>query len=137
VICRALFSFYSLLFRPAAIHHRHRHRHYTSQHHTTLLAEGASILVPATLGLFTTTWHDAYGGFFFWRFDGVCGGRQGWAGRGGLGGFSYDKTTGQNVYYEVILSGDGNSVHGPVWSGLVWFSVIWFGQVCLCDVRIA
>jgi hypothetical protein len=75
--------------------------------------------------------------FFFWRFDGVCGGRQGWAGRGGLGGFSYDKTTGQNVYYEVILSGDGNSVHGPVWSGLVWFSVIWFGQVCLCDVWIA
>jgi hypothetical protein len=28
-------------------------------------------------------------------------------------------TMGQNVYYEVILSGDGKPVHGPVWSGLV------------------
>jgi hypothetical protein len=45
---------------------------------------------------------------FLWRFDGVCGARQGWVGLDAvvwMAPLTREGTIGQNVYYEVILSG--------------------------------
>jgi hypothetical protein len=113
-----------ILFYPAAIDHRH----YTSQHNTTPLAEKASILVPATLNLFTTTWHDAYGGGFCGvstAFAELVRVGLGWVGRGGLDGSSYE---GGDYGPECVSRSDFVwRWEAYAWSGLVLSGLVQFG----------
>jgi hypothetical protein len=61
--------------------------------------------VPATLSLFITTWHDAYGGGFFMAFRRRLRSSSGlgWVGRGGLDGSSYE---GGDYRPECVLRSD-------------------------------